>query len=169
MIKHTKKIKSRLKTGLLCLLLVSTTPTMAATAVEASTTASQPVIYYFGTNKYKLAVKQASIENYNLDELNNLEDVLTKKITAGSPLPKDPEAMDRVANERMEKLDLVHTMHINKRLFHIVQGVARLVRWDIKKLPAFVFDNGQYVVYGVTDPHKAISKYNAYTKADDRD
>jgi len=152
------KNKKIIKTWLTCLLLVSSTATMA----------SPPVIYYFGTNKYRLtqshAVKQASIENYNLDELNNLEDVITKKLTESSPLPKDPEAMDRVANERMEKLDLVHTMHINKRLYQIVQGVARLIRWDIKKLPAFVFDNGQYVVYGVTDPSRAISYYNAYKK-----
>ena len=45
------------------------------------------------------------------------------------------------------------------RAMRLFKGVALLVEWDIKKLPAFVFGEGQYVIYGVTDTNTAIKRF----------
>jgi integrating conjugative element protein (TIGR03757 family) len=109
-------------------------------------------ITYLGTNQKTILNPEAAkeqkfeIEVFNLDELSNIEAEVTKN------LPKDPVEAERIADERMGSLDKTKAM----RLF---KGVALLIEWDIKKLPAFVFDDGQYVIYGVTDTATAINRY----------
>ncbi len=111
-----------------------------------------PKMTFLGTNQRSIlhsevaAEYQFNIEVFNLDELSNLEAEVTKD------LPEDPVEAERVANERMGSLDKEKAM----RLF---KGVALLIQWDIKKLPAFVFGEGEYVVYGVTDTATAIKRY----------
>jgi integrating conjugative element protein (TIGR03757 family) len=107
---------------------------------------------YLGTNN-KLIVNpgaatehQFEFEIFNLDGLSNIEAEVTKN------LPKDPVEAERIADERMGSLNKTKAM----RLF---KGVALLIEWDIKKLPAFVFGEGQYVIYGVTDTATAINRF----------
>jgi integrating conjugative element protein (TIGR03757 family) len=107
---------------------------------------------YLGTNQKTILNPEAAkdhqfeIEIFNLDELSNIEAEVTNN------LPKDPVGAERIADERMGSLDKTKAM----RLF---KGVALLIEWDIKKLPAFVFGEGQYVIYGVTDTAIAINRY----------
>ena len=89
---------------------------------------------------------QFEIEVFNLDELSNIEAEVTNN------LPKDPVEAERIADERMGSLDKTKAM----RLF---KGVVLLIEWDIKKLPAFVFGEGQYVIYGVTNTATAINRF----------
>jgi integrating conjugative element protein (TIGR03757 family) len=118
--------------------------------VSANETVSK--MTFLGTNHKSIlhsevaAEYQFNIEVFNLDELSNLEAEVAKD------LPKDPVEAERVANERMGSLDKEKAM----RLF---KGVALLIQWDIKKLPAFVFGDGEYVIYGVTDTATAIKRY----------
>jgi integrating conjugative element protein (TIGR03757 family) len=118
------------------------------------TNASEAItkLTYLGTNKKTILnpddVKdhQFELEAFNLDELKNIESEVTKN------LPEDPVEAERLANERMGSLDKTRAM----RLF---KGVALLIEWDIKKLPAFVFGEGQYVIYGLTDTATAIKRF----------
>jgi len=107
---------------------------------------------FLGTNQKTILHPEAAteyqfeIEVFNLDELSNIEAEITHD------LPQDPVKAEKLANERMGSLDKTKAM----RLF---KGVALLIEWDIKKLPAFVFGEGNYVIYGVTDTATAIKRY----------
>ena len=105
---------------------------------------------YLGTNHYQIShaenVSDYQIEIFNLDELNNLE----KEIT--SNLPNDPIQAERLASARMQDLD-------NEKAMRMFKSVALLIEWDVKKLPAFVFGDGEYIIYGVTDTAIAIQRF----------
>lgn len=109
-------------------------------------------ITFLGTNQYSIQSKDVAtefnfeIDTYNLDAIKNLE----KEISQG--LPKDPVKAQEIANKRLDKVDQSKTMHM-------FQGTALLFTWDIKKLPAFVFGEGEFVIYGVTDTQIAIKRY----------
>jgi integrating conjugative element protein (TIGR03757 family) len=107
---------------------------------------------YLGTNQKTILHPEAAteyqfeIEVFNLDELSNIEAEITHN------LPLDPVKAEQLANERMGSLDKTKAMTLFK-------GVALLIEWDIKKLPAFVFGEGNYVIYGVTDTATAIKRF----------
>ena len=107
-------------------------------------------ITYLGTNHYQISraenVSDYQIEIFNLDELNNLEKEITRN------LPNDPVQAERLANARMQDLD-------NEKAMRMFKSVALLIEWDVKKLPAFVFGEGEYVIYGVTDTAIAIQRF----------
>ena len=110
------------------------------------------LLTYLGTNDYPLlnnrVIEQSDFqfEGFNVDDLSNLEKEITKA------LPDNREEAEQIANQRLEMLD-------EERSTNIFKGIARLVQWDIKKLPAFVFGDGQYVVYGVRDAGVAIKRF----------
>ena len=107
---------------------------------------------YLGTNQKTILHPEAAteyqfeIEVFNLDELSNIEAEITHN------LPLDPVKAEQLANERMGSLDKTKAMKLFK-------GVALLIEWDIKKLPVFVFGEGNYVIYGVTDTSIAIKRF----------
>ena len=107
---------------------------------------------FLGTNKYTVKHPEVAkeylfdIKTYNVDAHKNLE----RQISAN--LPKNPVEAQRIANERIEKLEQAEVLSLFK-------GTILLLQWDIKKLPAFVFEDGKYVIYGVTDTSTAIKRY----------
>ena len=107
---------------------------------------------YFGTNNFKITNDQAAKQYqlglfvYNLDALHNLEASIREN------LPEDPDEAIRIGTERMNALDESVTEGI-------LIGSVLLLKWDIKKLPAFVFGDGKFVVYGVTDTNAAIKYF----------
>ena len=130
---------------IISLLLIHSLPiTYASEAVTKLT--------FLGTNQKTIlnpevaTEYQFEIEVFNLDELSNIETEVTNN------LPKDPVEAERIADERMGSLDKSKAMKLFK-------GVVLLIEWDIKKLPAFVFGEGQYVIYGVTDTATAINRF----------
>ena len=114
-----------------------------------------PVFYFLTTNQYPIKNEAEAQRNgfelrvYNLDAHLNLE----KKLSVG--LPQNIEEAERMANERLEKLDW-------QELQSAFQGMALASNWDIRKAPAFVFNEGQYVVYGVTDAGEALKRWLDY-------
>lgn len=42
------------------------------------------------------------------------------------------------------------------------RGHEKMVRYQLEKIPAVVFEQGHYVVYGITDVQKALALYNAH-------
>ncbi len=117
---------------------------------------SMTVVYFLGTNQYPLtnaasAAKQGfELKQFNMDGHLNLE----KKLSEGLP-QNDLEQAEKIANERLEKMDW-------SMLQTAFQGLALASAWDIKKLPAFVFAEGKFVVYGVTSAKEAISRWKSY-------
>ncbi len=122
---------------------------LAGTASYADTNNQ---LTYFGTNQYQLTQEAIATEynllltNYNLDAQRNLEAMIS------SGLPEDRDEAQRIATKRMESIDEAVTTKI-------LYGTALLFKWDIKKLPAFVFGDGNYVIYGVTDTKTAIDMF----------
>ena len=117
---------------------------------------SMTVVYFLGTNQYPLtnaasaATQGFELKQFNMDGHLNLE----KKLSEGLP-QNDLEKAEKIANERLEKMD----WSILQTAF---QGLALAAAWDIKKLPAFVFGEGKFVVYGVTDAKEAINRWKSY-------
>jgi len=112
---------------------------------------SIPLIIYIGTNDYPLenadAAARAGVNLgvYNLDAQRNLE----RRMMDG--LPTSPEesnldinALQRIVEQRFNALS-------QDELRSIFQPVMLAERWDIRKAPAFIFGNGEAVVYGLTD------------------
>jgi len=124
--------------------------------VTADTNDEKSTVYYIGTNKLQaINDDYAHSMGINLIKLNldghiNLE----KKISEGLP-DNNYEEAERIANERLEKLD----PEFVKQSF---QGIALMVQWEITKAPAFVFDGGRQVIYGVTDTKQALKRWNYY-------
>ena len=127
-----------------------------AVAGENTSMLNTPVLYFLTTNQYPIKNDADAQRNgfelrvYNLDAHLNME----KKISACLPQNNIKEA-ERIANERLEKLDW-------KELQSAFQGMALASDWDIRKAPAFVFNEGQYVVYGVTDVGEALKRWLDY-------
>lgn len=117
------------------------------TNISQADTANQ--LTFFGTNAYQLTKEVVASEfnlnltSYNLDAQRNLEAMI------GAGLPEDREEAQKIATKRMESIDEAITTKI-------LYGTALLFKWDIKKLPAFVFGDGKYVIYGITNTKSAI-------------
>ncbi len=133
------------------LLVLINTVTMAGS--------SMPVVYFLGTNQSTLTNAEYAktqgfeIKQYNMDGHLNLE----KELSRG--LPQDFNEAERVANERLEQMDL-------SKIKAAFQGLAVASAWNIKKFPAFVFSEGKFAIYGVTDVREAINRWNNYRGRD---
>ena len=114
--------------------------------------AESPVMVYLGTNQYPLLnADQAArygvrLVQYNLDDHRNLE----RRLSAD--LPQNLEEAERIVNERLAALD-------GEALQNAFRGIALAIQWDIRKAPAFVFENGQTVIYGLTDAEVALKRW----------
>lgn len=118
--------------------------------------ANPPRVVYIGTNDYPVehaeAFEHAAIPmaSLNLDAQRNLEERL------GNNLPDDWEAAAAEIDRRFEAMEAeVDTV------FHALMLTAK---WDVKKTPAFVFDNGTAVIYGLTDARRALSAWRRWLK-----
>ena len=119
------------------------------TAVQAES----PVVTFIGTNQYPLINAEAaeafgvSVVSYNLDGHRNLEQRLSQD------LPQDLAAAERIANERLAAMD-------PEALQAAFRGIALALQWDIRKAPAFVFNEGEAVIYGLTDLAVALKRWH---------
>ncbi len=78
---------------------------------------------------------------------------LTHDLSHG--LPADPDAARRMALQRISELG----DGLQSRAQQAVEGLSLAHRYDIRKLPAVVFDAGQTVIYGVTNLDEAAKLY----------
>lgn len=124
-----------------------------AGAVEA--TGNQPLVIFFGTNQFQAVNTEAAevfgvqLKQYNLDAHRNLE----KQLSEG--LPQDRVEAERLANARLQALDL-------KLVQQSFQGIALALQWDVRKAPAFVFNEGSQVIYGMTDLAEALKRWQYF-------
>ena len=117
--------------------------------------AQSPVVTFIGTNHFQPVNVEAAeaygvrLAAFNLDGHRNLE----KAISQG--LPNDLVEAERIANERIKAMD-------SRELQAAFQGIALALQWDIQKAPAFVFNEGEAVIYGVTDVEVALKRWQYY-------
>lgn len=129
-------------------------PVLAQGVSDLSAVQMQKV-YFIGTNHHTLMNAHSAeefdvvIENTNLDGHKNLEQFLSKD------LPQDMEAAELEANRRLETMDA-------QEIQNAFNGMAIAMRFDIKKAPAFVFDEGRAVIYGLTDAREALKRWAYY-------
>lgn len=128
-------------------------PVLAETSV--STEAAKQKVFFIGTNNHTLINAHSAeafavvIESVNLDGHKNLEQFLSKN------LPQDIKAAELEANRRLETMDALEIQNA-------FSGMSIATRFDIKKAPAFVFDEGRAVIYGLTDARKALKRWAYY-------
>ncbi len=114
--------------------------------------AQQPIVTFIGTNQYQPVNVEAAeafgvrLMTFNLDGHRNLERELSKN------LPTDLMEAERIANERIKAM-------APGRLQAAFQGIAMALQWDIRKAPAFVFNEGEAVIYGITDVVVALKRW----------
>ncbi len=114
-------------------------------------------IYFITTDSYPVESADVAKDSgyelivYNLDKHRNLE----KKLSIGLPMD-DVEKAQKIASQRVSKLDPV----MIKNLFN---GIIYSINWDIRKVPAFVFNDGESVIYGVTSVDEALDRFEYWS------
>jgi len=129
---------------------------MMASQIDASPERSMPLIIYIGTNEYQLENVDAATREgitlgvYNLDARRNLERRMMEGLpTSPEESNLDIDALQAIVEQRFNALS-------QDELTSIFQAIMLVQRWDIRKAPAFVFGNGQAVIYGLTDVEEML-------------
>jgi len=119
--------------------------------IEIFTDGDHPInnISYMNNNDVPTVTKQ-----YELDDVFKME----KSISKGLPADKD-KAMAMVKQRFQEQGGFQAVM---KQVEIAYKGILYAYRYKLKYYPAVVFNNGEAVVYGVTDMHQAMDKYLAW-------
>lgn len=114
-----------------------------------------PRIVYIGTNDHPVenavAATRAGVglSTYNLDAQRNLENHLA------ADLPSDMAAAEALVQQRFDALS-------TEEVRAIFQAVILVAQWDIRQVPAFVFGDGEAVIYGLTDVGEALDHWRAW-------
>ncbi len=112
-------------------------------------------IQIFSTSTHRVNVddnnQNVVIEYYNLDQFQSIINQINVKLSA---LP--PEEAKIQAKQLIEKYQ--------PQLQAAGQGIKYAQQYNITKVPAIIFDNGVYKVFGQTDLQTAIQEYRQWQK-----
>ncbi|HAD31344.1 MAG TPA: TIGR03757 family integrating conjugative element protein [Methylophaga sp.] len=127
---------------------------IAVTLFTTTANANQLIVEAFYDKDTRLlnvqmAERIANVKAYDLSAPDQFE----KQLSEG--LSSDPTLAQKQAKERIEQ----HGNEIQHQLMAAYEGALIAMKYEIKKIPAIVFNGGEYVIYGVTDVNKAISMY----------
>lgn len=90
-----------------------------------------------------------SLTVYRVDGLKTLEQHLNED------LPNDPDQAQRIALQRMQS----DGARIRQLAQDGADALELAIRFGIDRYPAIVFNNGESVIYGVTNVEKAVTIY----------
>lgn len=76
--------------------------------------------------------------------------------------PPNPETAQTMAKAWLESSE-GKTFVLNLKAAYA--GHSKMIAYGVLKIPAIVFDNGKYVVYGTTDVMQAVRDYDDYIKS----
>ncbi|EAS62447.1 hypothetical protein VAS14_00221 [Vibrio angustum S14] len=135
-------------------LLISTSVYSASTIeiFAANELLSDQGQQYFDIDELKRATK-ASVEVYNVQALENAE------LRVSQGLPADAKEAEKIARKRMASKEYRDDFLAIKKA---VPGVLKVATYQIKKIPAFVFDH-EFIVYGTT-PIDALNQYKKFKR-----
>lgn len=123
-------------------------------------------VTYFETNEFPLDIFKTNdiqaltnerliIKKINLDSLKNMEKAMSQD------LPDTEKAAEKIVLERIDSL----TEEDHRQMSESIKGHFMLVKWKIKKLPAFVFNDGSSVIYGLTNLNEALNIYREHQRS----
>lgn len=98
----------------------------------------------------QMAERIANVTVYDLSAPERFEKALSEGLSS------DPAEAERQAKERIVKRGHV----IQQELMQAYEGSLKAMQYNVEKVPAVVFNAGQYIIYGVSDIDKAIKLYN---------
>ncbi|MGY6275084.1 TIGR03757 family integrating conjugative element protein [Methylomonas sp. MgM2] len=93
------------------------------------------------------------VKLYNLDAPKQLFADLSQN------LPANQEAAKRTLEQRMQQYG---RQALQQRLIAAYQGLFVAIQYQVDRYPAVLFDQGQAVVYGVTDLQQALGFYRQW-------
>ncbi len=92
---------------------------------------------------------EITVKVHNFDTQSNMQDELSKD------LPNDEEKATAIAKERIKNIK-------PERWNHIWNAALMAKKYDLKKAPAIIFNNGEAVIYGITDLQIAMKHWQSY-------
>ena len=123
-----------------------------ATRMDIFTSSDLPIKRLHG---FVLRHPEIALRVHTLDAIERFEDDLSQG------LPADPYRAKRLALGRLQQL----STHNRTRLQHAATSIATALSYGVKKYPAIVFD-GEFVVYGLSDPLRALEHYRRWRLAE---
>lgn len=96
------------------------------------------------------AERIAQVTTYDLSAPDQLEEQISEGLSS-DPAEAKKQARARIENGGRE---------LQQKLTTAYQGSLKAMQYDIQKLPAVIFNDGQYVIYGESDVHRAINIFN---------
>lgn len=99
------------------------------------------------------SVAGAEIIHYDLSESDRL------KQSALPVLPPNQEEAMRIIKAFFNSPE-GKAFQRNMRV--ALEGKRKMIQYQLQKIPAIVFDQGKYAVYGMTDVHEAARLYGVY-------
>ena len=117
-----------------------------------------PQVAYIGTNDFPMENAKAATKAgitlgvYNLDAQRNLETHLADN------LPVDDMVLaNTIVQQRFDALP-------EGAVQSAFEAVSLSARWDIRKAPAFVFGDGEAVIYGVSNAGEALEIWREWQR-----
>ena len=115
----------------------------------------------FTNDAYKVnSLKAAGSQGWNI-QLYNMDQYLKLKKEMSFSRPNTESQARAIAEEKMKNVSV-------ERLRVSLRGAMKAVQYDIRKIPAVVFNGGEAVVYGVRDIDVAINMYERWSKNEAR-
>mgnify|MGYP000559474288 CR=1 FL=1 len=132
------------KTALsLGLFLISSALMAGSLTIEVFHTDSQRLI------NVKDAERLALISRYDLSRAERIEERLSENLS------NDPQ----IAAKQAKKILTQNSQSIMREFSDAYQGTLKAHGYELKKLPAIVFNHGESVIYGELNLSKAIKRY----------
>ena len=100
---------------------------------------------------------QVPIQYFTLDAPMMLEEELSQG------LPPDQSLAEQMARQRLATLQ---SSELQRRIQTAYAGLLKVLDYQLDRYPAVVFDQGQSVVYGVTDLAQALHRYRRWRMQD---
>ena len=97
-----------------------------------------------------------TVSSYNLDAAKSLSQALSQGLS------NNPELAKKIMLERLHSQG---SAALNQRYQAAYQGLIKSLHYQLDRYPAIVFNQGQAVIYGVTDLREAVQTYQRWSAA----
>lgn len=94
-----------------------------------------------------------TFKRYNLDAPIALDQALSQDL---------PNTLDAAKNSLQQHLNQMGGVVLKQQYAAAYQGLVKSIAYQLDRLPAIIFNNGEAVIYGVTDLEVALLKYRQW-------
>ena len=96
-----------------------------------------------------------------LVNVHNLDDGKRLVAEIGKHLPKNQDAAKKVIEKRFKKMG---DAAVKQQFMQAYHGVILSTQYGLTRYPAVVFEQGQSVIYGVTNLNQAVKLYRLWQR-----